>query len=80
MIHTRYAHRVQNLFLISCSLPERPPALDMSKYIPGCTRYLAAHIKYKSINTQNAMNVPIIIPSLRFFADILPIRLFKPGT
>lgn len=42
--------------------------------------YLAAHKKYKNIRTQNAMNIPIIMPSLRFFADILPIKLFKPGT
>jgi hypothetical protein len=80
MIYVRYTHKIQHLFLISCSLPERSPALDMSKYMPRYTRYLAAHIKYKSIKTQNAMNVPMIIPSLRFFADILPIKLFKPGT
>jgi len=80
MIHRRYAYKIQHRFLISGSVPERPPALDTSKYMPSCTRYLAAYIKYKSIKTQIAMNVPIIIPSLRFFAEILPIRLFKPGT
>lgn len=37
-------------------------------------------MKYKNIRKQKAMKLPIIIPSLLFFADILPIRLFKPGT
>tara|TARA_R110002060_G_scaffold42550_1_gene54005 strand:- start:705 stop:935 length:231 start_codon:yes stop_codon:yes gene_type:complete len=38
------------------------------------------HIKYINIKKQKAIKLPMIIPSLLFFADILPIRLFKPGT
>lgn len=37
-------------------------------------------MKYKNIKKQKAMKLPMIIPSLLFFADILPIRLFNPGT
>ena len=38
------------------------------------------HIKYKNMRKQNAMKPPIMNPSLLFFADILPIKLFNPGT
>jgi hypothetical protein len=37
-------------------------------------------MKYKNIKKQNAMKLPIIIPSRLFFADIFPIKLFSPGT
>lgn len=38
------------------------------------------HIKYKNIKKQKAMKLPMMIPSLLFLADILPIKLFNPGT
>jgi hypothetical protein len=38
------------------------------------------HIKYKNSRQQKAIKPPIIKPSLLFFADILPIKLFSPGT
>lgn len=39
-----------------------------------------AHEKNQNIKKQNAMNDPIIIPSLLFLAEILVIRVLIPGT
>jgi hypothetical protein len=39
-----------------------------------------SHEKYKNKRKQKAIKLPMMIPSLRFFAEILPIRLFNPGT
>ena len=37
------------------------------------------HIKNNSIRKQKAIKLPRIIPSLLFFAPILPIKLLTPG-
>jgi hypothetical protein len=40
----------------------------------------STHEKYRKVRKQKAMKLPMMIPSLRFFAEILPIKLFNPGT
>lgn len=37
-------------------------------------------MKYMKSKKQNAINVPKMIPSLLFFAEIFPINVFNPGT
>lgn len=57
--------------------PLRPHMLVKGKWKMIMLRY---HLKYNSPRKQIAMKDPRMIPSLRFFAPILPIKLLIPGT
>lgn len=38
------------------------------------------YLNHNSIKKQNAMKLPRMIPSLRFFVPMRPIKLLMPGT